>query len=208
MLYHAVVEHGDAVAHGQGFALVVRDVDEGDAELLVQVLQFDLHVFAQLLVQRAQGLVHQHQLGFEHHGPGQRHALLLPARELGGVAVLLAAQLHHVQRTGHALDALVLGHVAHAQGVGHVVAHRHVRKQRVVLEHHAKVALVRRRAGDGLFVEEDFARGGRLETGQHHQRGGLAGARGAQQGQEFTALDLQVQVLDDQLAAVVGFLDG
>ena len=33
LLDHAVVEHGDAVRHRQRLVLVVRDVDDGDAEL-------------------------------------------------------------------------------------------------------------------------------------------------------------------------------
>ena len=68
--------------HRQRLALVVRDVDEGHAELPVQLLQLDLHVLAQLLVERAERLVHQHQLRLEHQRARQRHALLLAAGEL------------------------------------------------------------------------------------------------------------------------------
>src|SRR5690606_13883434 len=49
LLDDALVEHRDAVAHGQGLALVVGDVDECDAQLPVQRLELELHVFAQLL---------------------------------------------------------------------------------------------------------------------------------------------------------------
>ena len=80
LLDHAVVEHGHAVRHGQGLGLVVGDVDEGQPELAVQFLEFELHVLAQLLVQRTQRLVHQHQLRVKHQGAGQRHTLLLAAR--------------------------------------------------------------------------------------------------------------------------------
>ena len=84
--------------HRQRFGLVVRDVDEGHAQAAVQFLQLDLHVLAQLLVQRAERLVHQHQLRLEHQRARQRHALLLPARELRGIARAQLAQLHHVER--------------------------------------------------------------------------------------------------------------
>jgi hypothetical protein len=115
-------------------------------------------------------------LRFEHQRTRQRHALLLAARELAGQAVGHAAQLHHVERALHAALLLVLGHLAHGERIGHVLAHAQVRKQRVVLEHHAEVALVRRRAGDRLAIEQYLAGGWRLEAGQHHQRGGLARA--------------------------------
>jgi hypothetical protein len=57
------VEDGDAVRHGQRFRLVVRDVHDGHAELLVQVLDLELHLLAKLLVERAERLVHEHELG-------------------------------------------------------------------------------------------------------------------------------------------------
>src|SRR5260370_871920 len=46
---------------------------------------------------------------------------------------------------------------AHAQREAYVLRHRHVRKQRVRLEHHADVALVRRHVGDRALVELDVA---------------------------------------------------
>ncbi len=55
-------------------------------------------------------------------------------------------------------------------------------------------------------VEEDFAGGGRLETGQHHQAGGLAGAGRTEQGEKLALADVQVEVFDDQAFAVVALL--
>ena len=48
LLDDALVEHGDAVGQGQGLLLVVGDVDEGDAHLLLDFLQLQLHVLAEL----------------------------------------------------------------------------------------------------------------------------------------------------------------
>jgi hypothetical protein len=207
LLDHAFVEDRDAVAHGEGFALVVRHVDEGHAELAMQFLQLDLHVFAQLLVERAERLVHQHQLRLEHQGARQRHALLLAAGKLARQPVVHAAQLHHLERALHAALLLVLRHLAHRERVGHVLAHAEMREQGVVLEHHAEVPLVRRRAVDLLAVEQDVAGGRRLEAGQHHQRGGLARARRPEQAQELAPVDVQVELAHHQVLAVVGFLD-
>ena len=59
LLDPAVVEHGQAVAHGQRLLLVVRHVDEGDADLLLDPLELDLHLLAELEVERAERLVEQ-----------------------------------------------------------------------------------------------------------------------------------------------------
>ena len=45
--------------HGQRFFLVVGDIDEGDARALLDALELDLHVLAQLEVQGAERLVEQ-----------------------------------------------------------------------------------------------------------------------------------------------------
>ena len=53
----AAVEQGDAVGHDQGLFLVVGDDDEGDADLVLQALQLELHLFPELLVEGAERLV-------------------------------------------------------------------------------------------------------------------------------------------------------
>jgi len=82
-----------------------------------------------------------------------------------------------------------------------------VRKQGVVLEDHADVALVRRHVLDGSVSEVDLAMGRNLEARQHHQRGRLARARRAKQGDELTLPDVEVEVLHHEVFAVVGLLN-
>lgn len=200
------MEHRHPVGHGQRLALVVCDVDHGDAEALVQMLDFHLHVLAKLLVQRSQGLVHQHQLRLEDQRAGQRHALLLATGKLRRITPGEGVELDHRQR---ALDPFLhvgLAHAADAEGKGQVLGHGHVREQRIVLEHHADVALVRRDIVDRATGQEDFAGGGGFETGQHHQAGGLAGPGGAEQGEEFALANVQVEILHDEGLAVVALL--
>ena len=205
LLQRAVVEHADAVGHGQRLALVVRDVDDVDAEPRVQVLDLELHVLAQLLVERAERLVHQHELRLEHQRAGERDALLLAAGKLVRPARLEARHAHHVERAAHARRHLGLGEAAHLQRKGDILADRHVREERVVLEHDADVAAVRRHAVDALAVERDGAVRRRLEAGEHHQRRRLAGARRAEQRQELAAGDVEVEAAHHVALAVIGF---
>jgi len=79
-----------------------------------------------------------------------------------------------------------------------------MRKQRVVLEHHADVALVRRHVIEQLAVEADFAAGREFEARQHHQARGLARAGRPEQRQEFAAANVEIQRFDDERLAVVG----
>ena len=83
----ALVEDGHAVAHRERLFLVVRDVDEGDAEVLLERLQEHLHLLAQLQVERAERLVEQQHRRRVDDRARERDALALPARELHGLAV-------------------------------------------------------------------------------------------------------------------------
>jgi len=170
-----VVEDRDAVRHGQGLALVMGHIDDGDSKFLVQMLDFELHMLAKLLVQGAKRLVHQHQFGVEDQGAGQGDPLLLPAGQLRRTPVRELAHLHHVQRAGDARLAFVLAHPADLQRKGQVLSDGHVRKQRIVLEHHADPALVRRHLVDWTPAKTDLSVRRGFEARQHHQAGRLAG---------------------------------
>jgi hypothetical protein len=59
--------------------MVMRDVDDRDAEFAMDALDLVLQLLAQRFVERAQRLVHQHGLRLEHQCARDGHALLLPA---------------------------------------------------------------------------------------------------------------------------------
>ena len=65
--------------------------------------------------------------------------LLHAAGELVGVGVLVAAQADQVDHLLGPRTTLGLGHAAHLETEGHVVAHRAVRQQAEVLEDHRHV---------------------------------------------------------------------
>ena len=108
LLDAALVEHRDAVAHRQRLLLVVGDEDEGDADLALHLLQLDLHLLAQLEVERAERLVEQQHLGPVDQRPGQRDPLPLAARELVRLAVGEPLEPHGRQRLVGALAAFGL----------------------------------------------------------------------------------------------------
>ena len=172
----------------------------------MDVLDLVLHLLAQLLVERAERLVHQHELGLEDQRAGDRDPLLLAARELGRPAVAEGVELDHLERPAHPVPDLGFGELPDRERKGQVLANRHVREQGIVLEHHADPALVRRHVVDRLAVQDDPAMGRGLEAREQHQAGGLARARRPEQGQELATGDVEVQVLDDQALAVVGLL--
>ena len=161
-------------------------------KVVVDRLDLDLHALAELLVERAERLVHQQQARPRHERARHRHALLLPPGELARVAAPEAGQLDEGEGRLHPSRQLGLRQPrAHPQGERDVLEDAHVREQRVVLEDHPEVAPVSRRARDGAAVEEDLA-GVRLqEPGDEVQRRRLAGAARAEQRDEAAGRDLE-----------------
>jgi hypothetical protein len=75
----------------------------------MDALELDLHLLAQRLVERAERLVKQHDVGLEHQRTRQRDALLLlPAGEFGRFAVREVGEADHGERVGDALPGLRL----------------------------------------------------------------------------------------------------
>ena len=98
LLDHAVGHDRDPVGHGQRLTLVMGDVDEGDADLLLDALELDLHLLAELQVERAQRLVQEQHPRVHHQRAGERDALLLAAGEHRGPVRLPAGHLHQLER--------------------------------------------------------------------------------------------------------------
>ena len=100
----AAAHHRDPVGERQRLDLVVGDVDHRVLELLVQPLDLDAELGAELGVEVRQRLVEQEDVDVAHQRPADRDALALAAGEGGGLAV---EQRLDLQDLGGALDALV-----------------------------------------------------------------------------------------------------
>src|SRR3954471_17974283 len=149
LLDNAVMHDDDLVGHGHGLDLIVGDIDGRGLQPLVQLLDLGAHRNAQLGVEVRQGLVEQEHLRIAYDGAAHGDALALAAGELARIAF---EQRRQRQDLGGALDALVdlfgaLAPQLHRET--HVLADRHVRIERVVLEHHRNVPLL------GLDIVDD-----------------------------------------------------
>lgn len=201
----ARVHHGDRVGHGHGLLLVVRDMDEGDADLGLDPLELKLHLAAQLEVEGAQRLVEEQHLGVVDQGAGDGDTLLLAAGELVGLLARLLAELDEVE---HVVDLLLDAlDPAPTQAEGDVLEDVQVREERVRLEDGVHRPLVRRQVRHLLVAEVHGAGGRFLQTGDHAQGGGLAAARGTEQGEEGAVRHGQVERLYGREAVVVGLAD-
>jgi hypothetical protein len=129
-------------------------------------------------------------------GAAERDALALAAGERVGLALEQRLEPEHGGRGLDASPDLLAGHAAALQAESEVVAHVHVRIERVGLEHHGDIAVLGRDAVHHPVVDPQLARGDRLEPGDHAQGGRLAAAGRPEQDHELAVLDQQRHVLD------------
>ena len=196
LLDPAVLHDHDAVAQRHRLDLVVGDVDGRRLQPIVQLLELDAHLHAQLGVEVGQRLVEQEHLRVADDGPADRDALALAARELARLALEQLLDAEDLGGVLHALLDLGLGELAHLQPERHVVVDGHVRVERVVLEHHRDVPVLGRQVVDHAVADVDLAGRDLLQPRHHPQGGGLAAAGGADQDHELLVPDVQVHVLD------------
>ena len=97
----SLVHDPDPIGHGQSLFLVVSDVDEGDADPALQVLELDLHRLSQLEIEGSERLVEEQDFRLVDQRPGQCHPLLHATGELTRSSVGPFGELDLVEHPTH-----------------------------------------------------------------------------------------------------------
>ena len=198
----AVAHDDEAVGHAERLLLVVGDVDERRPERRVQLAQLDLHVLAQLAVERPERLVEQQHARAVHERARERDALLHAARELGRAVVGHVREAHQLEHLGDTAAALVAADALAPQPVADVALDVHVREQGVALEDRVDVAPVGRHVDDVAARDLDAAAVGADEAADDPHRRRLAAAARPEHGEELAGADLERQVVERHRLAV------
>ena len=180
----------------------MRDVDHRRLQALVQRGDLGAHLYPQLGVEIRQRLVEEEDGRLAHDRAPDRHALPLPAGELGRPSLEQRVEAEQFRR------GLYLGVDLRArcpdvlEAERHVLVHRHVGIERVGLEHHRQSALRGRNVVDATPVEREIALGDGFEAGDHSQQRRFAAARRADEDDEFSVADGKIDAIDDGSASV------
>ena len=107
--------HDDAVAQQYGLGDAVRDKHDGVALRLPDSQQLNVHVIAGQRIERAEGLVHEQDLGVAQQGPADRRALLHATGQLVGILVVKSRKTDEIEqrhrRAAASARALCLQHL-------------------------------------------------------------------------------------------------
>jgi hypothetical protein len=186
-------EDRDAVAHRHRLNLVVGHVDGRDAEPALDQRDLRAYLQAQLRIELRERLVHQEHARLAQDRPPHRDALALAAGELGRLAVDPLGEPEHRGRVVDLARDLGLRHAAQLQREADLLADRHVRVQRMVLEDHRDVAVLGGDVVDDALADAHGAGADLLEARNHSQHGDPAAAGRADEDHKLAFRDRQVK---------------
>ena len=199
----AMVQHQQARAQALGLVHEMGGQQNRFA-LLQQQLQPLPHQVPGLRVQARGRLVQQQQLGVVDERTRQAQAPLHAAGQLAGLGLGLVRQRREGQQLRDARAYRGVGHTEVAAINQQVLGAAEIRVQRVHLADHAQLALDRQRVVRHAEAKgADAARIGLGLAQAHAQRGGLASAVGTDHAQAFTGGNVEAQVVDHGVAAIV-----
>ena len=178
LLDAAGVHHDHAMRQRHRLDLVVSDVKAGGSEAPVEGLQLGAHLHPEFGIEIGQRFIEQEHRRLAHDGAPHGDALALAARKLARPSLQKGLQLEDPGGAPHPRVDVRLRQAAEAQPIGHVLVNRHVRIERVVLEHHGDIAVLRLEIVDDTRTDRDPAGADALEPGDHAQQRRFAAARG------------------------------
>ena len=205
------LHHGDTIAESQRLVDVVADIQHRAVERVEQADEVLLQHALQVRVESRERLVQHEDARTHRQHAGQRHALLLAARQLSRIAPVEPFQPETLELCGHQRVAVGLRRLA-PDARGHVLGHRQIREQHVALEQQRRLALLRREVDLPLGIEEhpivhhDASLVRRLDAGDASHGKALPASRCAQKPQRLVpCLERHVQRERRERLAYVDF---
>ena len=199
LLDPALGHHYDTVGKGQGFLLVMGNVDESDSELAMHFLQFDLHVLPHLQVESGKRLVKKKHLRIVHKGSGYGDTLLLSSGKRLDIAVFIVGHAHELQHLPHSPVDFFGIHSLQFQAECDVVIDIQMREKGISLKDGVQRSEMRRERRNVLAVHYDPAFIGCIESGYGTESRGLSASGRSEEGDEFSPSDVKVDVIKDFL---------
>ncbi len=196
LLDSAGAEDAYPVGEGHGLGLVVGDVNAGGGESPAEGFELGSHGEAHGGIDVAEGLVEEKDLRVADDGPAECDSLSLAARECGGLSLQEALDIEKLGDPADAAFDLGAWDFAHFECEGHVAADGHVGVERVVLEDHCDVAVLRGDVVDGGIADPDIAGGGLFEACDDAEDGCFSAAARADDYHELAVGDGEGEVFD------------
>ena len=172
----AGVHDRDPVRHRHRLFLIVRDVDEGDADLAVDADQFELHLLAHLQVESPSGSSSRRTRGRLTSARARATRCCCPPDSSLGRR-LPSRRGPPTRATAATRRRFSPCRARHPRAEADILAHRHVRKQRIALKDRVHGAAIRRQLQHRPVLDQHVAATRFEKPADHAEQGGLCRTR-------------------------------
>jgi hypothetical protein len=169
----------------------VGDEEEGDPDLIVNLVEVEKHSLTELEIEGGKGFVEEKNLGTVDDRPCDRDPLLLTSRDMRRTLVRVVLHLDQIKGPVDGTVPLGATLLRHPKTEGDVLPNRHVREEGIALKDRVDRAPLGGNVGDVFSVEDDPPRIGRLETGNHAEERRLAAAGRTQQTEHLSLANIE-----------------
>ncbi len=188
-----IIHNNDGIRHGERFLLVMGHINEGDFKRLLYPFQLNLHLLAQLEVQRPQRFIQQQYPRMVDQRACNRDPLLLSARKLVDVAAVIPRKVYQLQHLLYTGFPFIFRYLAQLQPKLNIFKYIQMRKQCIALEHRIDIPFMRRQVVDPKSVKKNVTRLGMDKSTDRPEGCGLSTAGRAKQGNELLVTDVEIQ---------------
>lgn len=200
LLDFALVDKDDAIGNFEGFVLIVGDEEAGQMGGVVKPAQPVAQFFSDFGIERTEGFVEKEDFRFDCQSAGEGNTLPLTSGELAGKALSKFGELNSFEELLDAGADLRFGRAltffSHPKAKSDVLKDTQMLEERVMLKDESGLALVGALGSDIAVAKKDASLVRKLESGDKAQQCGLAGTTWAKQGNELSALDGEIHVME------------
>ena len=156
----------------------MSNVDKGDAETLLNVLKFNLHILTKLKVKSTQGFVKKEYAGFNNQRTGDGNTLLLTTGKRRYISTLKSLKVYKFEHFGNCLFDFLFRGLFKAKTERNILINIKVGEQSVTLKNGVQLPLVGRNTIDYFTVKDNIARIRLQKTCNHSERSCLTATGG------------------------------
>ncbi|MPM73633.1 hypothetical protein SDC9_120615 [bioreactor metagenome] len=205
LLDPSLVHDHDPITDCHRLILVMGHIDAGDPKLLLDSPDLSPHLVSQLCIKVGKWFIKEQHTRFGDDCPCKCHTLLLTTGKLAGLPCPEGRKPHGSHDHIHFALDLALLQPLQFKAEADILLNREVGKDGIGLEHHRRVAFVCRQIIYQRTVNVDITLGLFLKPADDSQRGGLAAAGWAEEGNHLPFLYLNIDIIDccELLALVI-----
>ena len=172
----------------------MSDIYKRYAESLLNIFKLNLHILAELEVERTERLVKKQNSRLYGKRTCNCDTLLLTARKRIYISSLKAVEIDKVEHLLDSLADFLFLHLLDTKTECDVLINIQVRKQRITLKNGVNLSLMRRYTIDNFIFKNNFTAVGFKESGDDTQCGGFTTARRSQKCDKFLITDIHTEI--------------